>query len=321
MEKSIAVVVTYNRENLLANCINALRNQSCRPDLILVVNNGSTDNTEKWLASQKDIVFISQDNVGSAGGFSSGIEWAFKNGYSWIWCMDDDGYPEANAFKNLLKAEDPKELRLLNCIVVDKDDKNTLVWKTGQFTSLNQVNTNLIHGKGHLFNGTLLHRKIIERVGLPEKNFFLWGDETEYYYRITRKNNIPVATVSNSIHYHPSTAFSLKSDWDFTASWKMYFYVRNRLAVHKAKFKSVAIAYICYFSFILAFVGVIVLLQKTNRRKKLQFLLWPASDALLKRFNVSPGDILQKLNTSSKGSFFDQLKFPVSKKYMRPLSS
>ncbi|MBC7935299.1 MAG: glycosyltransferase family 2 protein [Rhizobacter sp.] len=321
MEKTIAVVVTYNREKLLANCINALRNQSRKPDQILVVNNGSTDDTEKWLSAQNDIVFISQENFGSAGGFSSGIDWAYKNGYSWIWCMDDDGYPAHHAFENLLKADDAKQLRLLNCIVVDKEDKDTLVWKTGEYTSLNQVDCELIHGKGHLFNGTLLHRKIIERVGLPNKNFFLWGDETEYYYRITRKNNIPVATVANSVHYHPSTAFSLRQDWDFSASWKMYFYVRNRLHVHKAKFRSAAYAYICYFSFIVAFMGVIVFLQKTNRRKKLQFMFWPATDALFSRFETTPGEILNRLKLSSKRSFFDQFKYPFPKKYIRSLSS
>ena len=45
MEKVIAVVVTYNRQKLLSECITALRNQTRKPDAILVVNNGSTDDT------------------------------------------------------------------------------------------------------------------------------------------------------------------------------------------------------------------------------------------------------------------------------------
>ncbi|MEO7306975.1 MAG: glycosyltransferase, partial [Ferruginibacter sp.] len=93
MEKVIAVVVTYNRQALLSECITALRNQSRPLDGILIVNNGSTDGTEKWLAAQKDIHFINQENLGSSGGFSTGIQWAYQNDYAWIWCMDDDGYP------------------------------------------------------------------------------------------------------------------------------------------------------------------------------------------------------------------------------------
>ena len=67
MEKAIAVVVSYNRSNLLAACIDALRNQTRKPDAILVVNNGSTDNTEAWLQQQQDIFFITQKNKTNAG--------------------------------------------------------------------------------------------------------------------------------------------------------------------------------------------------------------------------------------------------------------
>ena len=65
MEKVIAVVVTYNRQSLLSECINALRSQTRRLDAILVVNNGSTDSTEEWLKKQSDVFFVSQKNVGS----------------------------------------------------------------------------------------------------------------------------------------------------------------------------------------------------------------------------------------------------------------
>ena len=118
MEKVIAVVVTYNRSTLLAECINALRNQTQKLDAIFVVNNGSTDNTEQWLRQQPDLHFITQKNVGSSGGFSTGINWAYKNGFSWIWLMDDDGYPTPTALENLL-AQDNGQMRLMNCAVID----------------------------------------------------------------------------------------------------------------------------------------------------------------------------------------------------------
>ena len=86
MEKAIAVVVSYNRRALLSECISALRNQTRKLDSILVINNGSTDDTEEWLKEQSDLVFITQKNLGSSGGFHAGISWAYKNGYSWIWC-------------------------------------------------------------------------------------------------------------------------------------------------------------------------------------------------------------------------------------------
>lgn len=302
MEKVIAVVVTYNRVTLLSECITALRNQTRKPDAILIVNNGSTDTTEQWLQQQPDIHFINQKNVGSSGGFSSGINWAYKNGYSWIWCMDDDGYPKEDALDNLLQADDGT-LRLYNCAVVNKENKKDFVWKTADYKTIDDVKENIIKGIGHPFNGTMLHRRIVERVGVPQPKFFLWGDETEYYYRIIKQNEIPVCTVASSIHYHPASAFTYKQDWDYKSTWKMYFYVRNRLFIHKAKFSNKAVALINYCCFLAAFAGIVMVYQKTNKLKKLGFIMWPAVDAFKNNFNATPPLILAKLAIKADSTF------------------
>lgn len=300
MEKVIAVVVTYNRQALLSECVAALRKQSRPLDAILIVNNGSTDGTAEWLEQQGDLFYINQSNVGSSGGFSSGINWAYKNNYAWIWCMDDDGYPKEDALEKLLAADDGC-LRLLNCAVIDKEDKKSFVWKTQQYKSLDEVDCKIIEGIGHPFNGTMLHRKIIERVGVPKPKYFLWGDETEYYYRIVRRNEIPVCTVADSIHYHPSTAFSIKKDWDYASGWKMYYYIRNRFHIHQVKFNNKLVALMHYCCFLVAFAGVVLLFQKTDKLKKLSFIMWPVADAFNNNFDATPPAILTKLK--SKHSF------------------
>ncbi|HMJ48530.1 MAG TPA: glycosyltransferase family 2 protein [Ferruginibacter sp.] len=302
MEKAIAVVVSYNRAALLAECIKALRNQTIPPDAILVVNNGSTDNTENWLKQQKDIFFITQNNVGSSGGFNAGITWAYKHGYSWIWCMDDDGYPKEDALEILLQNE-PAERSLLNCAVINKEDKKSFVWKTGKYKTIDEVNEAMIPNIGHPFNGTLIHRSIIEKVGTPNHRLFLWGDETEYYYRIIKTYNIPVYTVAKSIHYHPATAFSYKLDWDFPTSWKMYYYVRNRFVIHKAKFSNKGFALLNYVCFIAAFAGIILVYQKTNKLKKLNFIIWPVADAFRNNYDATPPVILNRLKQEDRTIF------------------
>ncbi len=318
MDKVIAVVVTYNRQLLLSQCIDALRNQTRKIDKILVVNNGSTDNTEEWLRSQSDLDFITQNNVGGAGGFYTGIRTAFEQNYSWIWMMDDDGYPKGNALELLLE-DDDEELCLRNCAVVDKKDKKSFVWKTGNHKTIDDVRTNIIKNVAHPFNGTLLHRKIIERVGFPNANLFLWGDETEYYYRIIRKNKIPFYTKATSIHYHPASAYSYKNDWVFNSNWKMYYYVRNRFFILQTKFsESIVIASIMYFAFLIAFAGTIILFQKTNKLKKLGFIFWPAADAFTNNCNATPGLILQRLS-SSQYSISNYLVFRI--KILRGLFS
>lgn len=302
MEKAIAVVVSYNRQKLLSECITALRKQTRKLDAILVVNNGSTDNTEEWLQQQPDVFFLTQKNVGSSGGFNSGISWAFKHGYSWIWCMDDDGYPKEDALQQLL-AHETNERSLLNCAVLNKEDKRSFVWKTKSYKTIEEVDLDIIPGIGHPFNGTLLHRSIVEKVGVPKSALFLWGDETEYYYRIVKQYKYPVYTVPSSIHYHPAAAFTFKNDWDHKTSWKMYFYVRNRFHVHHAKFSNRALAWINYSFFLMAFAGIIMVYQKTDRRRKLNFMLWPAADAISNNFSATPALILGKLNRMEESGY------------------
>lgn len=299
MEKVIAVVVTYNRQLLLSQCITALRKQTCKIDKILVINNGSTDDTEAWLRRQPDIEFITQKNVGGAGGFYTGIKTAFEKRCNWIWLMDDDGYPKEDALEMLLEGDD-EEMCLRNCSVINKEDKKSFVWKTGKHASIDEVQDTIIKNVAHPFNGTLIHRKIIERVGFPEASLFLWGDETEYLYRIISKNKIPYYTKVNSIHYHPASAYSYKNDWSFTNNWKMYYYVRNRFFILKSKFsKSVPVALMMYLGFLVAFASTVLVFQKTNKLQKLGFILWPMTDALTNNCRATPSYILKRISENS----------------------
>lgn len=84
----VAVVVTYNRRELLKRNLSCLR--ANRPvQSIVVVNNGSTDGTTEWLKEQKDLIVIHQENVGGSGGFIG----AFSMLSSWeptgygVWMM------------------------------------------------------------------------------------------------------------------------------------------------------------------------------------------------------------------------------------------
>lgn len=302
MEKVIAVVVTYNRKKLLTECITAIRNQTHPVDKILVINNGSVDSTESWLRKQPDIDFITQKNTGSAGGFYAGIKKAFKEKFNWMWLMDDDGYPKEDALEKLLEAN-LDDLCLRTCAVINKEDKKSFVWNTNNFKTIDEVEGKLLKNNIHPFNGTLLHRKIVERVGYPNPRLFLWGDETEYYFRIIKKNAIPAFTILDSVHYHPAAAFSYKNDWDFYSAWKMYYYVRNRFYIMKTQYSFSWPAAVCmYIGFLILYAASIVRYQKTDRIKKLKFILWPAKDAFAGNLNATPAIILEKMR-NRKWSF------------------
>ena len=98
----IAVVVTYNRLELLKRNLSCLRRQTVPLTTLVVVDNGSTDGTGAWLDEQEDVKTIHQTNVGGAGGFYTGMEYARLADADWIWCMDDDVFPRPDCLEQLL---------------------------------------------------------------------------------------------------------------------------------------------------------------------------------------------------------------------------
>ena len=91
-----AVVVTYNRYELLQQNLRAPINQSYSLARILVVDNASTDGTllnlaeDGWTDHPSIRVLALPDNTGGAGGFAAGMRHALELGADWLWMMDDD---------------------------------------------------------------------------------------------------------------------------------------------------------------------------------------------------------------------------------------
>lgn len=201
MKNVLALIVTYNRKECLIKCLDALHMQTLQCFEIVVVNNGSTDGTKEFLDNQSSVITIHQDNLGGAGGFYTGMRYMYDHGYDWLWMMDDDGIPESSQLENLLKYS--YQYKLMNALVVDKDNKDELAFatkKTG--ISIERFTEPIIKSFVHPFNGTLISREVIQTIGFVKKEMFIWGDEREYMLRAMHYGIQPV-TITNAVHYHP----------------------------------------------------------------------------------------------------------------------
>ena len=86
-EKIAAVVVTYNRKELLKECLDALLRQTYSVDSIILIDNASNDGTPEFLKENGyldnpkiDYVRL-PENTGSAGGFYDGVKRGYKKGF------------------------------------------------------------------------------------------------------------------------------------------------------------------------------------------------------------------------------------------------
>ena len=233
--KILAVVVTYNRLECLKVCLDAIRAQTFKDFEILVVNNGSNDGTREFLDSQADLNSIHQENLGGAGGFYSGMKYMIENEYDWIWMMDDDGIPDKDELKYLVKYSLP----FSNALVIDKDDKTKLAFGSELSNAQEAKKCGIIENFIHPFNGTFINRLVIERIGLIKKEMFIWGDEEEYILRAKKMGIIP-QTVTTAIHYHPAERGMYKRVLPFFDRWKIlvkpsslsHIYYRNKGFLH-----------------------------------------------------------------------------------------
>lgn len=234
--KITAVVVTFNRLELLKQGIECLRKQQ-KLTGIIVVNNGSTDGTREWLDAQQGLLVVHQDNVGGSGGFYTGIERAYSEGADWIWCMDDDVFPHPDCLDRLLPYTDRPEVGILS-------PRRLLEGKvfTHEFRHFNFTNpVGSLHGRklakqqvnqateivGADFEGPFISRRVVEKIGLPNRELFIFCDDTDYCLRAHLAGfkllYIPEALMDKHKFFSDDTWTSRNRK----KKWKRYYQVRN----------------------------------------------------------------------------------------------
>lgn len=230
--KVLITVVTYNRLELLKKLIAALKNQTYKPSNILIVNNSSTDNTLEWLDKQQDLIVITQDNTGSSGGQNTAFKYAAEHNYDVLWAMDDDVLPENDTLEILMKYHNPDiavfPLRYENTGGVFYNETKKYNF-TNPFASqwqsiINQddVKQKLIEIEGPTFEGPLVSIDLIKKIGLPDKKFFIFGDDAEYFFR-AKLNGYKSYLVTEA---RLNRQLPAPTDED-TFSWKAYYSFRN----------------------------------------------------------------------------------------------
>ena len=209
-KKVMAVIVTYNRKDLLQECIDALLNQDYDNCHVLVVDNASTDGTDKsikkYLNNKKFNYFNTGENLGGAGGFNYGIKKAYELGCDYVWVMDDDCIVQKDSLTKLLEADKKLtgEYGFLSSKVLWKDKsicKMNIPKKTfGKW--LKDFDTNYQSIAMASFVSLFLKTATVEKYGLPIKEFFIWTDDWEYTRRISRENKCYF--ISDSVVIHKS---------------------------------------------------------------------------------------------------------------------
>jgi rhamnopyranosyl-N-acetylglucosaminyl-diphospho-decaprenol beta-1,3/1,4-galactofuranosyltransferase len=266
--KILAAVVTHNRCALLQRCLEHIDAQTRKPDDVLVVNNASTDGTLDMLI-KNGTRFITQENLGSAGGWHRCIKHALDHGFDLVWLMDDDGFPEKKALAALEKALS-SGVSCVSSVVVKEEAPTEFVFpfpilsasgipvifdhprKLHRLDQLESISHDGRYPFAHLFNGALIDLNAVRRVGNVDRRFFMYGDEVDFFFRLQAAGK--VYSILDARHIHPDV-----SKRPYTPA-KVYYYLKNTLVLNSRYFDWPWVRHV---------LAVVAVLMRTSQRNGL----------------------------------------------------
>ena len=234
-----AVVVTYNRRELLVECLDAVLGQTRPVEHVLVVDNASTDGTGSMLSAHDYVskgveALTLAANEGSSGGFHAGMTEAASRDFDWLWVMDDDTIPSPTALAELFNALDRLDGLPEPSILASK-----VVWTDGKVHPMNPpaphpldidlfldaIERGVVPIRSNTFPSLLVKTESVRRHGAPRKGFWIWADDMDFTQRILR----------DEIGYAVPASVALHKTKTAHAPWhggeRFYFAVRNGLFI------------------------------------------------------------------------------------------
>ena len=242
--KICVLLVTYNRINDLKKALECYDGQTTPISSLIVVNNASTDGTKDFLtewvkinSAYEKIIVDSKENTGGSGGFYLGMKESLKIEYDYLFLADDDAFADPKMIAEITKFYDKYSEKF------DIAGMCTSVINSGRIDTMHRRNVE----KGLLdikeiyineseyskeffevdefsFVGALISKEVIKRIGLPNKDYFIYFDDTEYSTRIR---------TIGKIYCIPTAIMNHNTVLTNNTSWKDYYMLRNSLDIRK----------------------------------------------------------------------------------------
>lgn len=264
-----AIILTYNRKALLADCLEAVLGQSRPCDHVLVLDNASTDGTadmvrQRW--GERVTVRSAAHNLGAAGGFNMAMRLGHATDADRLWVMDDDVIPAPDALEALVAAEIQLNERSIDPPFVVSVARDT----QGQLTNVPDVDPTansigyrnwpdllhlgLVPVRRSTFVSILLPRATLARYGLPIAAMHIWGEDSEFTLRITRDGPGYLVGSSQVVHVRQQSAKPNIAKENDAARLRYHFYhIRNALYTTRTYHRHINVVRMTIYNVRLAF--------------------------------------------------------------------
>jgi GT2 family glycosyltransferase len=225
MNSVALIVLNWNGINDTLACLDSLLVQSYSEFKIIIVDNGSIDDSvlqlTKYAKKNRSRVHLicNPVNLGFAGGVNTGIYWAIKNNYPYVALFNNDAIADSRWLEKLVSVIQKKDIGIATGLLLHRDGKtidSTGDWysKWGLPFPRNRGNETVFANKDGLVFGasggaTLYKTSMFNDIGLFDNDFFAYYEDVDISFR-AQLAGWKVVYSSQAIAYHKQGATSRK---------------------------------------------------------------------------------------------------------------
>lgn len=258
--KVAIILVNYNGAYDTIECINSIQNSTYRNYKIIVVDNGSNDQSVSQIRAvvntDQVLIIESKENLGFSEGNNIGIKFALENGFDYSLLLNNDTLVKPDFLTRIVNAA---ILHNDSAIVTGKiyyATNNNILWYAGG--SINRKTSRTVHyGIHEEDNGKydkekevtfisgccmLVPTKIIQKIGGMARDYFLYSEDTDYCCRAIEAG-FRLIYQPQAILYH-----KVSSSTSRLSELMNYYVVRNKLIIISKyickKYKPISYSYV-----------------------------------------------------------------------------
>jgi GT2 family glycosyltransferase len=221
------VLLNWNNTSDTVACVQSLGRLSYRNFKIVIVDNHSRPEVFRALQSElpSEVILRQKRNLGFAGGCNAGIRWALRNGFDYVWLLNNDAVVAPETLAELLLAaesdprigmagglvyyyNDPERIQMAGGRVDPVSGQGRMLgqdeWDQGQFRGINEVE----YVSGAML---LIKRAALAQVGLLDERFFMYYEDTDWGVRMRASGwRVVTAAAAKCWHKDKSSAGTRK---------------------------------------------------------------------------------------------------------------
>jgi GT2 family glycosyltransferase len=228
------IVLTWNGKEDTLECLRSLQEVEFRNFKILVVDNASADGTSDAITALfPDVhVIVNKENLRFAGGNNVGIRYALEQGADYVLLLNNDTVVDKHFLTFLTDiAKTSPDIGMVGPKIYYNADRQrlwyaggTIVWWKGIISHIGireidhgqydeQQETDYITGCC-----VLVRRSVIEKIGMLDERYFIYGEDADWCVRATRKGfkllYVPASRIWHKVSVSAGGHLSWFKNWN-----------------------------------------------------------------------------------------------------------